>query len=205
MSKPIATANEPATTVDPDSLVGIDPDRNLQAALVAVHCRVYEIFAGFAPLAFFRQPGDAWSPAEHLVHLCKSETAVARGMSVPRLLLWLRFGSPRGPSRPYATIREVYRAGLAKGAKAPGAFVPPVEEPPVDEVEAARRQAETLERWQRAHHRLEDTLAGWPGAELDRRQLPHPILGKLTVREMLLFTTYHDLHHAARVLERSSG
>jgi hypothetical protein len=31
--------------------------------------------------------------------------------------------------------------------------------------------------------------------------LPHPLLGKLTVREMLFFTLYHQRHHVA-VVER---
>jgi len=31
--------------------------------------------------------------------------------------------------------------------------------------------------------------------ELDRYILPHPLLGKLTLREMLFFTIYHIEHH----------
>jgi hypothetical protein len=32
--------------------------------------------------------------------------------------------------------------------------------------------------------------------------MPHPLLGKLTVREMLLFTLYHNLHHVQNVARR---
>lgn len=35
----------------------------------------------------------------------------------------------------------------------------------------------------------------WDEAALDRIRLPHPLLGKLAVRETLLFTLYHDRHH----------
>lgn len=31
--------------------------------------------------------------------------------------------------------------------------------------------------------------------ELDRYILPHPLLGKLTISEMIYFTIYHVLHH----------
>jgi len=31
--------------------------------------------------------------------------------------------------------------------------------------------------------------------DLDRVMLPHPLLGKLTLREMLFFTIYHVEHH----------
>ena len=36
----------------------------------------------------------------------------------------------------------------------------------------------------------------WDEKELDEYYLPHPILGKLTVREILFFTIYHNLRHA---------
>ncbi|NBX80802.1 MAG: DinB family protein, partial [Flavobacteriales bacterium] len=31
--------------------------------------------------------------------------------------------------------------------------------------------------------------------DLDKYVLPHPLLGKLTLREMLCFTIYHVKHH----------
>ena len=35
----------------------------------------------------------------------------------------------------------------------------------------------------------------WPEPSLDRYQLLHPLLGRLTVREMLEFSVYHHAHH----------
>jgi uncharacterized damage-inducible protein DinB len=40
---------------------------------------------------------------------------------------------------------------------------------------------------------------------LDRLRLPHPALGKLTVREMLFFTIYHNIHHVENVVRRLSA
>jgi hypothetical protein len=42
---------------------------------------------------------------------------------------------------------------------------------------------------------LVSLVARWPENALDRRLLPHPLLGRLTVREMLFFTVYHNRHH----------
>lgn len=42
---------------------------------------------------------------------------------------------------------------------------------------------------------LRGALEQWSEADLDRVRMPHPILGPLTVREMLFFTLYHDGHH----------
>ncbi len=48
---------------------------------------------------------------------------------------------------------------------------------------------------------LAQGIERWSDAQLDRRCLPHPLLGKLSVREMLFFTLYHNLHHV-QVAER---
>jgi DNA-directed RNA polymerase subunit L len=53
-----------------------------------------------------------------------------------------------------------------------------------------------LERLSRANLALLSALEKWQEVEFDRYQLPHPILGKLTMREMLFFTIYHTLRHA---------
>ena len=41
-----------------------------------------------------------------------------------------------------------------------------------------------------------------PGGTLDRYRLPHPLIGKLTLRELLLWTLYHNAHHVQRIAER---
>jgi hypothetical protein len=46
---------------------------------------------------------------------------------------------------------------------------------------------------------------GWREADLDRYLLPHPLLGKLTLREMLHFTLYHNYHHVQSVATRLRG
>jgi hypothetical protein len=58
-------------------------------------------------------------------------------------------------------------------------------------------------------HKREETAAAlhaalgrWGERSLDRLRLPHPALGTLTVREMLLFTLYHNLHHVLVVARR---
>jgi uncharacterized damage-inducible protein DinB len=45
-------------------------------------------------------------------------------------------------------------------------------------------------------------IAQWPETALDARRLPHPLIGRLTVREMLLFTVYHNRHHLENVQRR---
>jgi hypothetical protein len=54
-------------------------------------------------------------------------------------------------------------------------------------------------------NQLADVVGHWREEDLDRYRLPHPLLGKLTVREMLLFTVYHNYHHPRSLAARLSG
>ncbi len=170
----------------------------LLGAFEILHHEAAEVFAAVDPDAFFRRPEEGvWSPGENVVHLIKSVKAVADAMRLPKLLLRLLFGAA-GASRTYAEVREAYRAQLAKGAVAAGRFVP--QPPPADDPEAAERsRRRALGGWRRTGDGLVRALAKWSEPALDTYRLPHPLLGKLTVREMLFFTHYHDLHHLAAV------
>lgn len=162
-----------------------------------VHAGVRETFAALPAESFAARPApQAWSGAEHLRHLVLSVRPLARALTLPRPLLWLRFGPGRGRSRRYVEMRETYRAALRAGGKASGPYVPVVALPSGGP-EALRETL--LAQWDGAGAALVDALSGWGEGALDRTRLPHPLLGKLTVREMLLFTLYHDQHHADAV------
>ncbi len=150
---------------------------------------------------FFAPQGAAWSPAEHVRHLVKSATPLAAGLRLPRWMLTLRFGRGRGTSRSLAQLREVYAAALAAGGTA-GRFTPSPQPLPAD---PAGRRREIMADWARATVDLQQAAARWPEEALDRHQLPHPLLGPLTAREMLAFTVLHTAHHLRRVAERAGS
>ena len=170
------------------------------AHLSSAEAAVAEFFGSLPADQFTLRVGEAWTPAEHLSHLNTAVSAVARGFGINRWLLRLRFGRARHPSRSYEEVREFYRTKLAGGAVARGGFVPAPENLAAADCEP--RRAELLARWERVNNRLRRALAGWPERDLDRLQLPHPLLGKLTAREMLFFSAYHAHHHIAAARKR---
>ncbi len=168
----------------------------LVAAFGDVHNEVAELFRSVPREGFFQRPAEeVWSPAENLIHLIRSVKAVASGMRYPRLLLVVLFGAARKSSRRCGEMVEVYQGQLARGARAGGRYVPPSFEP-ADAEDAGRSRQRALVGWERTGGVLVAALERWNESALDRYLMPHPLLGKLTVREMLFFTLYHDLHHA---------
>lgn len=147
---------------------------------------------------FVAAQGEKWSPADHARHLAKSVRPLGMALGLPRFILWLRFGRGSAGSRTFPQMREAYLARLAAGAQA-GRFAPSAQAAPADP-EAYREKV--LAAWNAANAELQARLGAWEEAALDRYRLPHPALGKLTVREMLFFTLYHNAHHLNLVASR---
>jgi hypothetical protein len=173
----------------------------LTAGLKVQRQEISSFFGALSVVEFFAPQGDHWSPAGHLRHLAKSVRPLAAAMEVPKMALSVRFGRSRSGSRSFEEVVEIYRSQLAAGAGA-GPFSPSDRTP---DLSAGDWRLLILERWDQASQQLADALEGWNDKELDKYRLPHPLLGKMTVREMLFFTLYHNAHHARRVVERRSG
>lgn len=147
----------------------------------------------FSDDEFFARIGDAWSPAENVRHLTKSIRPVTKALRLPKIVVRLMFGGPRRESMTYDALVEHYRARLAAGGEA-GRFAP--------SQRVVTDRAEIWNHFEQANRELRAAIATWPDCALDRHQLPHPLLGKLTLREMLFFTLYHQLHHLEGVKRR---
>lgn len=144
---------------------------------------------------FFTRKADVWSSSDNIDHLIKAVKPVTKAMKLPRLALQGMFGKPKKASRSYKEICEFYRGELAKGAQASGRYLPDQENPGA---KANDLKKQLIGNWTKASDELVIAAEAWSETELDRYQLPHPILGNLTVREMLFFTIYHNLRHASQ-------
>jgi hypothetical protein len=167
------------------------------AALDRLHLDSAGYWARFDTPSFFARVGDAWSPAENLRHLIKSGRAVAKALRLPRLFLWLLFGRPRRPSIPYDELVTRYLGVLAEGGKA-GRFAPS----PHAETDLTAWREKIMAQREQVHRQLVAAARSWPEPALDRYCIKHPLLGNVTVREMLFFTLYHNLHHVEVVEKR---
>ena len=171
----------------------------LFAALEAQGQEIHDAFAGLPLDVFLTPQGEHWSPADHLRHLIKSVRPVAKILGGPKIVPWVLFGRGSGSSRSFDAIVDLYRRTLAAGAQAGNYAARPRQEGEMSD-EAWRER--TLEYWRQASSHLVKVLPKWNDRALDRYRIPHPLMGKFTVREMLYFTYYHNAHHARRVWER---
>jgi hypothetical protein len=175
-----------------NSTVAIFTRESILSTLDETHRDVGTFFGSQSPEGLHQRTADAWSLAENLEHLIKSVKPVAKAMRLPKVTLRLMFGTPPEPSRSFEEVKRAYVQQLAKGAQASGRFLPATSNANID---LAAAQAKLLEQWRKVSGELIAALKNWEEHELDQYALPHPIMGKLTIREMLFFTIYHDMRH----------
>jgi hypothetical protein len=171
------------------------------SALDSLRSEGLEYWNDIDPVRFGEPVGDAWSPAEHLLHLVMSTQPVNRALTMPRPALEERFGIATRSSLGYTDLVARYREALGATTMT-NPYAPPREEPPAD---ARSWQMELTSKSDQALDGLANAVASWDDDDLDRFQLPHPLLGPLTIREMLLFTLYHYEHHRSGVAKRRSA
>jgi len=173
----------------------INTNSKLFTELKDTNQRVTKWFTEIPAENFFTRYADVWSASDNIDHLIKSHRPISKALKLPKFTLQAMFGKPERRSRTYQEICEVYRAEIAKGAQASGRFLPEQQSPLED---AEEKKTELLEQWSKASKELVSVAEKWNENDLDGYLLPHPLIGKLTIREMLFFTIYHNLRHASQ-------
>jgi uncharacterized damage-inducible protein DinB len=137
---------------------------------------------------FYEKRNRKWSIAENLDHLVQSAKPIASVLKKNKLRL-LGFGISFSGSENLETLKSNYHLKLSQGL-APangGGFIS-------KNIESISKE-KNLENWNLIKNKFPQRIDQWSEKNLDRFKLPHPLLGKLTVREMLFFTIFHNEHH----------
>lgn len=128
-----------------------------------------------------------WSAGQDLVHLIKVLGIVNIGFTLPKFVLRLLYGMNKAEPRSFEQLQMMYQNGLAGGAKAPSIYVPK----PV----LFKYKNELIRKHQVSNEKFIHKMNAHTDFELDHYLLPHPILGKVSLRELALFTSFHTMHH----------
>jgi hypothetical protein len=171
----------------------------IAAEMGRLHAESERYLAAMPAAEFARPQGEKWSPADHVRHLAKSTRPLVGALALPKFLLGWKFGRSSKASRPLPVLRSDYRKLLQLPGASAGRFAP---QPRAVPEHPEAWQSEVLAEWRDAATGLIRRIPSWSEAALERYRLPHPLLGKLTVREMLLFTLYHNAHHLHLVASR---
>jgi hypothetical protein len=160
--------------------------------LIENHQRFADFVSSLNEQDFLFAPEDKWTAGQQLEHIIRGVSPVKMALTLPKIVASLLFGKAQRNSLSYDEIVAQYQSRLATGSKASKRFIPP---------EISFEKCETLKtQLLNVVHGLTAKVEKFSEKQLDEYVLPHPILGKLTIREMLYFTIYHVEHHHRAVL-----
>lgn len=145
---------------------------------------------------FNKSQNEKWTAGQQLEHIYLSVKPVNLAFKLPVFLLKLIWGKANRSSRSYDELIARYHAKLANGSSATGPFVPKI----VDQ-KKGQKLTSTLKN---EVAQLCKSIEKLSEEDLDHYILPHPLLGKLTLREMLFFTIYHVKHHENLIINQVS-
>ena len=163
-------------------------------ALYEKHQDFIKTLEALSSQEFQLAPEGKWSASEQLDHIYRSVKPLNKAFAMPLAVLKLKFGLAKKPSRSYEVLVSDYQEALLEKKD----FAIPSDFTPKNHENASR--ATRLMKLEKLVKKLGNHMKRLSEKELDTYVLPHPLLGKLTLREMLYFTCYHVMHHQQQII-----
>jgi len=130
---------------------------------------------------------NKWSAGQDLVHLIKLLRILNIAYAIPKPVLSILYGRNKKESRSFEQLSTLYKTALAGGAKSPALYLPK----PV----LFHAKNDLINKHELLNQVFVNKFNNLAESDLDKYQLPHPILGKVSLREMAIFTSFHTVHH----------
>ena len=134
-------------------------------------------------------PKEKWTTGEHIVHLIQSMKPLNYALRYPKFLLKWRFGVNNRTSRNYDDVCKRYKEKLIEAEGLVSPFSKNMQTPKVAEKQTI------IEKLAKENEILKNRFLKWNDEKLDELLLPHPLMGKMTVREIVMWTAFHTQCH----------
>lgn len=149
--------------------------------------------AGKVPEESYNLPKDnKWSTGENIQHLVTSTKMTRLPFSLPKPFVRLLYGKPNRASKTFDGLVHKYQTKLQEGGKASGPYVPK---------KRVYRKDELHQKLKTEGDKLVSAIEKTKEEHLDEYVIAHPLLGKISLRELCYFTIYHNQHHCETIRE----
>jgi DinB superfamily len=150
-------------------------------------------------MLLFKKPDEKWSAAENIQHLIISTNMTTLAYRLPKFIVRLVGGRPNRTSRSYEELKGKYYKKLADGGKASARYVP-------KPIEIKYGKEKLMDNWHKSTAGFIMALTkNRADKDLDNYLAKHPLLGRLTLRELCYFTIFHTEHHLQAINKISAN
>jgi uncharacterized protein YggL (DUF469 family) len=141
-------------------------------------------------------PEDKWTTGQHALHLLQSIKPLNDALSMPKFLLRYKFGKANREVRDYESVVQRYQERLieAQGKTFKGSQNM--------KVPTLKDKKYILCRLQVENKKLQYKTKKISNKNLDTIILPHPLMGKMPIREIIMWTAHHIEHHTKTLQEK---
>ncbi len=142
---------------------------------------------GLTPEEYSFSANQKWTAGQQLEHIVLCVKPLVQVFSMEPLMIEQNFGRANRPGRAYEVVLTDYTEKLQEGGKAPERYVP-----------EAISQDQRIILTETLANRIKELCSkidNFTEEDLDGLCIPHPLLGSLTLREMLYNAIYHVEHH----------
>ena len=140
-------------------------------------------------------PAGKWTMGQQALHLLQSISTLNTALSIPKFILKYKYGKANREVRDYEAVVKRYHERLKE---VNGATFGPSKNMRIPKL---RDKYYLIDRIQTENKKLQYKTNKWTDEQLDTYVLPHPLMGKMPVREVIMWTTYHIEHHTKTLME----
>ena len=134
-----------------------------------------------------------WSAGNQLEHIVMCIAPLVQIFGMPKSLIEQNFGKIERPNKSYQELLEEYLQKLSEGCKAPTQYVP--------KNEKSTQRDQLIESLKSLVGNLNSKIDKFEDVELESLIIPHPLLGKVSLKEMLYNAIYHVKHHQNQAIK----
>ncbi len=160
------------------------------------HSELFDWFAAQESVAWESGPDGKWTSGQHMLHLVNSIKLLNKALRTPKFLLKRKFGVANRPVRSYDEVAQRYDTRLSENVDRSREFNKGLKVPSLKDKE---RLLSTL---QIQNKKLQYKTQKWSDKNLDTLLLPHPLMGRMIIREIIMWTAHHTAHHTRILKER---
>lgn len=143
-------------------------------------------------------PEGKWTTGQHIQHLVDSIKKLNHALSFPSFMLKSKFGKSNRELRTYEQVVKKYQDKLVDNKEKAQKYNSALETP-------SKKKFKSLVKTLNVQNKkLQYKTNKMSDNKLDSLILPHPLMGKMPLREIIMWTAYHTEHHTKDLIENYS-
>lgn len=143
-------------------------------------------------------PDGKWTVGQHIQHLTDSIKKLNHALSFPTFFLKYKFGKSNRDVRTYEQVVQKYLAKLVENKERAKKYNAAVITP------SENKFNHLLKTLNIQNKKLQYKTNMMSDKKLNSLILPHPLMGKMPLREIIMWTAYHTEHHTKDLIENYS-